>query len=106
MERRRRGAWRFSKLASAIFVRYFSTMTAEELHARMKAYAMGWKETGELLEAERRARVRETDTVRQLSVFDGLALASLARFPPPPTSGLIEQQRVFAKLRRRQGYGR
>lgn len=74
-------------------------MTDEELRARMKAYAMGWKETGEILDAERRERVRETETPARLHAFDGLALFSLARFPPPPTSGLIEQQRLFAKLR-------
>jgi hypothetical protein len=74
-------------------------MTAEELHARMKAYAMGWKEVGEYLEAERRERVRGTDTVRELCAFDGMALAWLKRFPPPATSGLIEQQRLFSRLR-------
>jgi hypothetical protein len=74
-------------------------VTAEELHARMKAYAMGWKEVGEYLEAERRERVRRTDTVRELCAFDGMALAWLKRFPPPPTSGLIEQQRLFSRPR-------
>ena len=74
-------------------------MTDEELRARMKAYVMGWQETGELLEAERREQVREMKTPARLRAFDGLALFSLPRFPPPPTSGLIEQQRLFAKLR-------
>ena len=74
-------------------------MTDEELHARMKVYAMGWKEVGEILEAERRERVRGTKTPALLHAFDGLALFSLTRFPPPPTSGLIEQQRLLAKLR-------
>ena len=48
-------------------------MTAEELHARMKACAMGWKEAGEILDAERRERVRETETPARLQTFDGLA---------------------------------
>lgn len=74
-------------------------MTDEELRVRMKAYVLGWQETGEFMEAERRERVRETETPARLHAFDGLALFSLARFPPPPTSGLIEQQRLFAKLR-------
>lgn len=74
-------------------------MTPEELHARMKAYAMGWNEVGEYLEAERRERVRKTDTARELGAFDGMILAALDRFPPEPTSGLIEQQRLFSQLR-------
>jgi hypothetical protein len=74
-------------------------MTAEELQARMKAYAMGWKEVGEYLEAERRERVRRSDTVRELSAFNGMAAAWLKRFPPSPTSGLIEQQRLFSRMR-------
>jgi hypothetical protein len=74
-------------------------MTADELHARMKAYAMGWKEVGEYLETERRARVRRSDTVRELSAFNGMAAAWLKRFPPAPTSGLIEQQRLFSRMR-------
>ena len=48
-------------------------MTAEELHARMKACAMGWKEAGEILDAERREWVRETQTPPRLQAFDGLA---------------------------------
>ena len=48
-------------------------MTDEELHARMKAYALGWKEAGEILDAERRERVRETETPARLQAFDGLA---------------------------------
>ncbi len=73
-------------------------MTDEELHARMKAYAMGWKEVGEYLEAERRAQVRQTNTPRELPAFNGMAAAWVKRFPAPPTSGLIEQQRLFSRL--------
>lgn len=52
----------------------------------------------EFLEQERRERVRATNTARELSAFDGMALAALTRFPPAPTSGLIEQQRIFRRL--------
>ncbi len=74
-------------------------MTDEELYARMKGYVMGWQGTGEYIEAERRERVRETETPARLHAFDGLALFSLPRFSPPPTSDLIERQRLSAKLR-------
>jgi hypothetical protein len=77
-------------------------MNDEALRARMKAYVMGWKETGEFLEAERRERVRRTDTPRELPAFNGIVLAALKRFPVPATSGLIEQQRLFMKLHARR----
>lgn len=75
-------------------------MTDEELHARMKAYAMGWKETGEILEAERREQVRRSQTA-QFAAFDGMALWHAQRRPPLPTSGLVEQQRIFMKALQR-----
>ena len=73
-------------------------MTDEELRVRMKEYVMGWKEVHEVLEAERRVRVRRTDSVRELPAFDGIVNAALRRFPVAGTSGLIEQQRLFMKL--------
>jgi hypothetical protein len=73
-------------------------MTIEEQRACVKRMLEGYA----YLEQERRDRVRRTDTVKELSAFDGLALAALDRFPPPPTSGLIEQQRLFARMRTTQ----
>jgi hypothetical protein len=75
-------------------------MTAEELHARMKAYALGWKETGEILEAERRERVRRADTARSLQLLGGAFDSAVWLHPPNPSSGLVEQQEVFARARR------
>jgi hypothetical protein len=77
---------------------YRENMSEDEMRERLKAYVMGWKETGEFLEAERRERVRRTDCVQELPVFNGIVLAGLERFPAAPTSGLIEQQRLFMKL--------
>jgi hypothetical protein len=74
-------------------------MTKEQQRAHVKAMLEGY----EYLEQERCERVRQTDTVRELSAFNGLALAALDRFPPPQSSGLIEQQRLFAKMRARLG---
>ena len=71
-------------------------MTDEELHARMKAWAMGWKEIGEYLEAERRERVRNSETLG-FRAFNGMALWEAKCRPPEPTSGLVEQQRIFLK---------
>ena len=75
-------------------------MTSEELHARMKAYAMGWKETGELLDAERRERVRQTDTAKSLEILGDAFDSAVWLHPPNPSSGLVEQQSIFARARR------
>ena len=75
-------------------------MTAEELHARMKAYAMGWKETGELLDAERSERVRCADTAQSLELLSDAFDSAVWLHPPNPSSGLVEQQAIFARARR------
>jgi hypothetical protein len=75
-------------------------MTAEEIRARMKAYAMGWKETGELLEAERRERVRHTDTASSLESLNDAFDSAVWLHPPNPSSGLVEQQAIFARARK------
>lgn len=75
-------------------------MTAEELHARMKAYAMGWKEVGEFLEAERRERVRNADTAKALDLLDGAFESAVWLHPPNLSSGLVEQQAIFMRARK------
>lgn len=75
-------------------------MTAEELHACMKAYAMGWKEVGEYLEAERRERVRRADTAASLELLSSAFDSAVWLHPPSPSSGLVEQQAIFARARR------
>lgn len=57
---------------------------------------MGWKETGEIMEEMRRGDVRRSTTT-DFAAFDGMALWEAERRPPLPTSGLIEQQRLFMK---------
>ena len=75
-------------------------MTAEELHARMKAYAMGWKEVGEILDAERREHVRQADTAESLEILSDAFDSAVWLHPPNASSGLVEQQAVFARARR------
>ena len=74
-------------------------MTAEELHARMKAYAMGGKEVGEILDAERREHVRQADTAESLEILSDAFDSAVWLHPPNPSSGLVEQQAIFARAR-------
>jgi hypothetical protein len=69
---------------------------------RLKAWARTWQETGEALEAVRRAELRALTPERAfratenvLSLGAGMPVAAARR----GTSGLVEQQRLFARLR-------
>jgi len=76
-------------------------MSPEEIQVRMKAYAMGWKETGELLETERRSRVMETDTIVSSDLLDDAFESEMWLRPEPrETSGMVEMQAIFARARR------
>jgi hypothetical protein len=59
-----------------------------------------WKEAGPILEKIRREEIRNTSTVVAMqhlgSAFDSAAFL----YPPRPSSGLIEQQALFQKLRK------
>ena len=68
--------------------------------ARLKQYADRWKRLGPLLEAQREEDVRRSNTISNIAAFGRLYAIAAAASPPPPTSGLVEQQRWFAKLRR------
>jgi hypothetical protein len=67
----------------------------------IKRWADGWEAAGQALEALRRKHLRamsDADVRRAIAdLFEGSA-----RFDPHPrtTSGLVEQQRLFARLRR------
>lgn len=75
-------------------------MTNDELRERMKAYVEGWKDTGELLEAERYEHVRNTNTAAAIERLSGMVdLAVKADFHPEP-SGLIEFHRILARSRK------
>jgi hypothetical protein len=65
----------------------------------MRRWVETWKRAGPELEAIRRREVAGLDT---LEVVESLKSAfNLAlKLPPRPTSGLVEMQRWFAKLRR------
>lgn len=57
-----------------------------------------WVETGPLLERLRDQELRELDTTAAIALLCGDADHHAAPFAPEPTSGLVEQQRLFARL--------
>jgi hypothetical protein len=58
-----------------------------------------WKEAGPLLEEIRRREVREADTVKVLALLEDAFDHGVRTRPPRPSSGLVEMQAWFAKLR-------
>ena len=67
---------------------------------RGKEYVRAWAEAGAFMERERRQRVREVDTAKALERLDALFDSALWLHRPAHTSGLVEQQAIFAKARR------
>ena len=59
-----------------------------------------WRDAGPRLEAIRRQELRELDTYTAISWLCGPANYQEAPRAPKPTSGLIEQQRLFQKMPR------
>lgn len=74
------------------------TWSPEEV-ALGRRWVNTWREATPRLEAIRRRELRELDAFAAISRLCGAADYRVAPRAPRPTSGLIEQQRLFAKLR-------
>ena len=59
-----------------------------------------WREAGPKLEAIRRREIREADNLQMLAVLEGAFNHALRTMPARESSGLVEMQKWFAKLRR------
>lgn len=74
------------------------TWSPEEVAAGRR-WVQTWRDAAPRLEAIRRRELRQLDTFTAISRLCGTAGYREAPRAPRPTSGLIEQQRLFAKLR-------
>jgi hypothetical protein len=64
----------------------------------MRLWVETWRRAGEELEEIRRRELEQTDTRKAVRQIFGSAVSSLQR--ASDTSGLVEQQSWFARLRR------
>lgn len=73
-------------------------MTATEKEA-LRAYVARWERAAPLLQQVRDADIRAADTAQSMRIFSGSATWAVTHRPAAATSGLVEQQRWFMKLR-------
>ena len=57
-----------------------------------------WKQAGPELTAIRQREIRETDNLKALEALES-SFNYAARLPPRPSSGMVDMQKYFAKLR-------
>lgn len=68
--------------------------------AQGRRWVRTWQEAGEVMEALRREELRALDNFQTIGLLCRPADYTRPPFAPEPTSGLVEQQRWFAKARR------
>ncbi len=59
-----------------------------------------WKTAGPELESLRAEEIRNTDTASAIEQLNDAYESARLHWTPPSTSGLVEQQRWFARLRK------
>lgn len=69
-----------------------------ELQAARR-WVAGWKKAGPRLERIRAGEMARCDVQRALAALEDSFLSSMRHFLPGSSSGLVEQQRYFRKLR-------
>ena len=67
--------------------------------ARGRQRDQAWKRAAPELERMRREELRRLDSYAAIALLCGLADYTVAPRAPKPTSGLVEQQRIFQKRR-------
>jgi hypothetical protein len=66
----------------------------------VRRWVKTWEQAGPELEAIRRREIREADNLKVLAMLEGAFNHAARTLPPRPSSGLVEMQAWFAKLRR------
>jgi hypothetical protein len=69
-------------------------------HEIMRRSVEVWRDAGPQLETIRRREIREADNLQVLALLESAFNHALRTMPARQSSGLVEMQRWFAKLRR------
>lgn len=78
----------------------FAGWTDEQI-IQARQWAQTWKRAGPELERIRCEELRRLDVPKAIALLCGSDDYTVAPRAPKPTSGLVDQQRIFATLRRR-----
>ena len=65
----------------------------------IKRWVRTWQQAAPELEAIRRREIRELDTLQTLASLESAFNHATRTLPPRPSSGMVEMQKWFAKLR-------
>jgi hypothetical protein len=65
----------------------------------LRLWVQTWKEAGPRLQAIRHREIQEADNLKALASLEGAFNHAQRTLPPRPSSGMVEMQRWFAKLR-------
>ena len=71
---------------------------ASDAKNELRAFVEAWRVASERMEALRREDLHAVDTAGSIMALNGAFEAALAG-PPRKSSGLVEQQAVFSRLR-------
>ncbi len=66
-----------------------------------KRLVMNWSRNADLVETMQIESLRRDGPQNAILALSDVNLAAIIRHPPKPTSGLIEMQRLFSKLRKK-----
>ena len=66
----------------------------------VRRWVQTWKDAAPELEAIRRREIREADNLQVLASLEGAFNHAVRTMPPRLSSGMVEMQEWFAKLRR------
>ncbi len=72
----------------------------DDVKEKLRQHIQNWKETGKFLEELRIKESRNANLEQVIMSLNDASESALAMFPPIPTSGLIEMQRLFMKQKR------
>ncbi|HCO93162.1 MAG TPA: hypothetical protein DIU00_04290 [Phycisphaerales bacterium] len=64
----------------------------------IRRWLAGWQKAGSMLERLRAEAIRNSDTAAAIEQLSDAFESALLHYPPAATSGLVEQQQIFARL--------
>lgn len=74
-------------------------MTNDE-REKLREYVNRWKETGEFLEKLKLQEFRRSSLAETILSLSDASESALLHYPPHPTSGLVEMQKILKRLKK------